>query len=103
MRVETSVLPERYRDPVPIGRGAMGDIYRARDSLLDRDVAVKVLAEPYAGDEEIRGRFTREALAAARLSGEPTIVTVFDVGESDGRPFIVMEYLPGGSLAEVAR
>jgi tetratricopeptide (TPR) repeat protein/tRNA A-37 threonylcarbamoyl transferase component Bud32 len=103
VRVETRILPERYRDPVPIGHGAMGDIYRARDSLLDRDVAVKVLAERYAGDEEIRARFTREALAAARLSAEPGIVTVFDVGEWGGRPFLVMAYLPGGSLDERLR
>jgi eukaryotic-like serine/threonine-protein kinase len=81
----------------------MGDIYRARDSTLDREVAVKVLAERYAEDEEIRERFTREALMAARLSGEPGIVTIFDVGEWNGRPFIVMEYLPGGSLDERLR
>jgi tRNA A-37 threonylcarbamoyl transferase component Bud32/tetratricopeptide (TPR) repeat protein len=103
MRVETGVLPERYRDPVRIGHGAMGDIYRARDSLLDREVAVKVLAERYAGDAEIRERFTREALTAARLSSEPGIVTIYDVGEWNGRPFIVMEYLPGGSLEERLR
>jgi tRNA A-37 threonylcarbamoyl transferase component Bud32/tetratricopeptide (TPR) repeat protein len=100
VHVATRILPERYRDPVPIGHGAMGEIYRARDSLLDRDVAVKVLAERYANDEEIRARFTREALAAARLSAEPGIVTVFDVGEWSGRPFLVMEHLPGGSLDE---
>ena len=76
----------------------MGDIYCARDSLLDREVAIKVLAERYAEDEATRQRFTREALASARLSSDPAIVTIFDVGEWEGRPFIVMEYLSGGSL-----
>src|SRR5690242_17197349 len=81
----------------------MGDIYRATDSVLGREVAIKVLAERYAQDESVRQRFTREALAAARLSGEPNIVTIFDVGEHEGRPYIVMEYLGGGSLNDVLR
>jgi eukaryotic-like serine/threonine-protein kinase len=97
--VEIVVLPDRYRGPRRIGRGGMGEIYRATDEILGRAVAVKVLAERYAGDGDVRARFTREALAAARLSGRPNIVTIFDVGETDeGRPFIVMEYLGGGSL-----
>jgi serine/threonine-protein kinase len=78
----------------------MGVIYRAHDESLARDVAVKVLEERYARDEDVRGRFTREALAAARLSKSPGTVTIFDVGEWNGRPFIVMELLPGGSLAD---
>jgi eukaryotic-like serine/threonine-protein kinase len=78
----------------------MGDIFRARDSMLDRDVAIKVLAERYAADEPTRQRFTREALASARLSSDPAIVTIFDVGEWEGQPFIVMEYLGGGSLED---
>jgi len=78
----------------------MGEVYRATDAVLGRAVAVKLLAERYSRDEAVRGRFTREALAAARLSGEPNIVTVFDVGEHADRPFIVMEYLEGGSLEE---
>jgi len=81
----------------------MGDIFRAKDSVLGRDVAIKVLAERYAQDESVRERFTREALAAARLSGEPNIVTIFDVGEHHDRPYIVMEYLAGGSLDDVLR
>jgi eukaryotic-like serine/threonine-protein kinase len=98
--VDTNLLPLRYRDPKLIGRGGMGEIYRATDETLGRPVAIKVLAERYARDESVRGRFTREALAAARLSGDPNTVTIFDVGEHEGRPFIVMEYLAGGSLAE---
>jgi serine/threonine protein kinase len=81
----------------------MGEIYAATDELLGREVAVKVLAERYAADEGIRQRFKREALAAARLSGEPGAVTIFDVGEWQERPFIVMEYLTGGSLEDWLR
>ena len=81
----------------------MGDIYLATDELLGREVAIKVLADRYAADEGIRERFKREALAAARLSGEPGAVTIFDVGEWEGRPFIVMEYLAGGSLEDRLR
>jgi tetratricopeptide (TPR) repeat protein len=66
-------------------------------------VAVKILDEHVAENPEFRQRFRREALTAARLSGEPHVVTIFDVGEHDGRPFIVMEYLPGGTLGERAR
>ena len=103
MAVTTNILPPRYREPERIGQGGMGDIYRATDSLLGREVAIKVLAERYAGDESVRQRFTREALAAARLSGEPNVVTIFDVGEHESHPYIVMEYLGGGSLDDVLR
>jgi serine/threonine protein kinase len=100
MPVDTHILPPRYRSPKRIALGGMGEVYRATDAVLGRAVAVKLLAERYARDDSVRGRFTREALAAARLSGEPNIVTVFDVGEHAERPFIVMEYLGGGSLEE---
>ena len=103
MPTETDILPPRYRGPQRVGRGGMGEIYRATDATLGRAVAVKVLAERYAEDDANRERFTREALAAARLSGEPNIVTIFDVGEWNDRPFIVMEYLGGGSLEEKLR
>jgi len=76
----------------------MGDIFEATDAVLGRTVAVKVLAERYAADFGIRERFQREGLAAAQLSGEPGAVTIFDVGEWNDRPFIVMEHLGGGSL-----
>src|SRR4051794_346153 len=103
MAVNTALLPPRYRSPERIGRGAMGDIYLATDSTLGRKVAIKVLAERYSWDDAIRERFKREALAAARLSGEPGAVTIFDVGEWEGRPFIVMEHLAGGSLEDRLR
>jgi len=103
MPAETDILPPRYRSPKRIALGGMGEVYRATDDVLGRAVAVKLLGERYARDESVRGRFTREALAAARLSGEPNTVTVFDVGEHAERPFIVMEYLGGGSLEERIR
>jgi tRNA A-37 threonylcarbamoyl transferase component Bud32 len=97
---ESGVLPERYRSPERVARGGMGEVYRAEDTALDRLVAVKVLSDRYADDDGIRRRFTHEALAAARLSNVRTAVTIFDVGEHEGRPYIVMEYLAGGSLAD---
>ena len=78
----------------------MGEIYEACDATLGRDVAVKVLAEHYAHDAALRARFTREALAAARLSSEPHTVTIFDVGEWNGGPYIVMELRAGGTVAD---
>ena len=103
MTTKMDILPSRYRTPELIGQGGMGEIYRAEDELLGRTVAVKVLAKRFSADEALRGRFTREGLAAARLSGEPNTVTIFDVGEHEGRPFIVMEYLRGGSLEDRLR
>jgi eukaryotic-like serine/threonine-protein kinase len=100
MAVDTELLPPRYRSPRRIGHGAMGDIYLATDDTLGREVVVKVLSGRYAADEAITERFKREGLAAARLSGESGAVTIFDVGEWEGRPFIVMEHLGGGSLEE---
>jgi serine/threonine-protein kinase len=97
---DEDVLPPRYERPERIARGGMGEIFRAEDAHLARTVAVKVLSERFADNEAIRARFTREGLAAARLSNAPSIVTVFDVGEHEGRPYIVMEYLAGGSLAD---
>ncbi|CAN5352011.1 hypothetical protein BH18ACT12_BH18ACT12_14370 [soil metagenome] len=103
LTTKTNILPSRYREPEQIGRGGMGDIYRATDSTLGRTVAIKLLADRYAQDGSVRERFTREALAAARLSGEPNTVTIYDVGEHNDRPYIVMEYLSGGSLDDVLR
>src|SRR5207302_7780448 len=91
MPVGTDVLPPRYRGAQRIAQGGMGEIYCATDEALGRAVAIKVLAERFAEDVAIRQRFTREALAAARLSSQPSTVTIFDVGEWTGRPFIVME------------
>ena len=103
MAVRAGVLPDRYADPRVIGRGGMGEIYLARDTELSRRVVVKVLDERFSNREDLRRRFKREALTAARLTGEPHTIGIYDVGEFQGRPFIVMEYLSGGSLAERAR
>jgi serine/threonine-protein kinase len=103
MRTETTLLPARYRDPELVARGGMGAVYCATDASLGRPVAIKVLDERLASDETVRKRFEREALTAARLSGEAGIVTIFDVGEWNERPFIVMEYVRGGSLQDVLR
>src|ERR687886_1155488 len=103
MAVDTDIFPPRYRGPQLIARGGMGEIYRATDATLGRAVAIKILAERYAEDEGVRDRFTREALAAARLSGDRNTVTIYDVGEHNGRPYIVMEFLGGGSLDGVLR
>ena len=93
-------LPERYRLVNLIGVGGMASIWAAEDKLLGRGVAVKVLAEQFTDQPRFVARFQREARTAAQLSGHPHIVTIFDVGEHQGRPFIVMEHLAGGALAE---
>ena len=96
-------LPVRYQQPELIAHGGMADVYRATDVSLSRPVAVKVLAERYARDDEFRLRFTREAQTAAGLSGEPHVIVIYDVGETRGLPYIVMEYAAGGSVADRLR
>src|SRR5947209_11926424 len=103
-------LPERYEPLRRIARGGMGSVWCAHDRTLDRRVAIKLLAAPYANDELAGRRFTREARAAARLSGHTNVVTIYDVGRAmpsdevpTGRPFIVMEYLAGGTVADALR
>jgi eukaryotic-like serine/threonine-protein kinase len=90
----------RYRVEQTLGHGGMASVYLARDRELDRPVALKVLAEQYADDDAFRRRFMREARLAARLS-HANVVQVYDTGEEDGRPFIVMEYVRGETLADV--
>jgi eukaryotic-like serine/threonine-protein kinase len=95
----TDVLYQgRYRVEHPVGTGAMGMVVLAHDTVLDRRVAVKVLADNLAADDVFRQRFLREARLAARLC-HPNIVQVFDAGE-DGRPFLVMEYVDGETVAD---
>jgi serine/threonine protein kinase len=88
----------RYRIARELGRGGMATVFLAQDEELGRPVAVKVLPEHLAGEEAFRARFVREAQLAGRLS-HPNIVRVYDAGEADGRPYMVMEYVPGSSLA----
>ncbi len=95
----------RYEVIKTIGKGAMGVVYKARDPLLDRVVAVKTIMSPQGQGRRVRSafleRFQREAKAAAKMQ-HPAIVTIFDVGldEDSGAPFMVLEYLPGESLAD---
>jgi serine/threonine protein kinase/dienelactone hydrolase len=88
-----------YEIVEPLGSGGMGDVYRARDSRLDRQVAIKVLAPEFSEDAERKQRFQREAKTISSLS-HPNICTLFDVGEQDGTDYLVMEYLEGETLAD---
>ena len=90
---------ERYVVDRVLGVGAMGTVQLARDTVLDRVVAVKILADHLAADDGFRRRFLREARLAARLC-HPNIVGVFDAGEDGGDPFLVMEYVEGETVAE---
>jgi len=100
-----STVPEKIDKYIvlgELGRGAMGTVYKARDPVLDRVVAIKMMSEELLIEEEMRGRFNREAKSVARLQ-HPNIVTIFDFGELDGGgvPYIVMELLEGVSLAQM--
>ncbi|MCS5664259.1 MAG: protein kinase, partial [Acidimicrobiales bacterium] len=97
-----TVFNQRYELHRQIARGGMADVYLARDLLLDRPVAVKVLFDEFSGDPSFVERFRREAQAAANLN-HPNIVSVYDWGEEQGTYFIVMEYVEGRSLAEMLR
>lgn len=98
--MSAAALAGRYEVIRPLGHGAMAVVDLAHDVELDRQVALKRLAENLARDEDLRRRFLREARLAARLS-HPNIVRVFDVGVDDGTPFIAMEYVDGETLAEL--
>lgn len=80
-----------------IGWGGMGVVYRARQPVVDRDVAIKLVAEPYAERADLVERFEQEALASARLQ-HPNILPVYDVGFEGSQPYLVMAYMPGGTL-----
>jgi serine/threonine-protein kinase len=94
---ESRMLNERYLILEQLGKGGMAIVYRARDTMLERSVAVKVLRESYSRDPAFLDRFRQEAKAAANLS-HPNIVTVHDFGLDNGQLFIVMEYVPGKDL-----
>src|SRR5918911_2123280 len=81
----------------------MASVWEAHDELLERRVAVKVLASHLAEDDRARRRFAREARTAAGLSSHPNVVTIYDVGEHEGSSFIVMELLGGGTVADRLR
>ncbi len=92
----------RYKVVSRIGKGAMGVVYHAHDELMDRAVAIKVLTADLAGDPSIRTRFFREAKVAGQIV-HPNVITVFDMGEENGRLYIVMELLQGQTLGEYLR
>ena len=97
--VPVEVIAERYELEELVGTGGMSSVYRARDRLLERHVALKVLHPHYADDEEYVERFRREARSVAQLS-HPHIVTVIDRGEDGGQQFIVFEYVDGENLKQ---
>lgn len=95
--MEPKVLGQRYEIIEHVGSGGMADVYKARDRLLERVVAVKILHAQLASDEEFLQRFQQEAQGAARLS-HPNIVGIYDVGEEQSFHYIVMEYVAGETL-----
>ena len=96
---EPSKIPDigKYHILELVGEGAMGVVYKARDSVLDRTVAVKVMNDAIARQEELRARFLREAQAAASLQ-HPNVVSIYDLGEVDGHLYIAMEFVTGADL-----
>jgi Tol biopolymer transport system component/predicted Ser/Thr protein kinase len=88
-----------YEITGPLGAGGMGEVYRARDTRLERTVAIKVLPEQFSQDPELKQRFEREARTISSLN-HPHICTLYDVGHQDGTDYLVMEYIEGESLAQ---
>src|SRR5690349_23488584 len=99
MAIAKGVLLGPYEIVSPIGAGGMGEVWRARDGRIGRDVAVKVLAGSFVPGDERVWRFEQEARAAGALN-HPGLVTIFDVGTTDGSPYIVMEFLEGETLRD---
>src|SRR5690625_176147 len=97
--LEGHLLNERYQIKATIGGGGMANVYLAKDIILEREVAIKVLRLEYANDEEFIARFDREAQSATSLS-HPNIVNIYDVGEEDHILYMVMEYVDGMTLKE---
>src|SRR5215467_2078140 len=91
-----------YEIVAPLGAGGMGEVYRARDTRLDRTVAVKILPSHLSANPEAKQRFEREARMISSLN-HPNICTLYDVGHQDGVDFLVMEYLEGETLADRLR
>ena len=102
MIIKGQKINDRYEIIKTIGEGGMANVYLAKDTILDRDVAIKVLRGDLASDEKFVRRFQREALSASSLS-HPNIVEIYDVGEDDGNYYIVMEYVPGKNLKQVLK
>jgi serine/threonine-protein kinase len=99
---EGTLLNARYQILELLGSGGMAEVFRARDLMLDRYIAIKVLRADYSKSAEFQDRFRQEARAAANLS-HPNIVTVHDVGMAEDQLFIIMEYVPGRDLKTLLR
>src|ERR1700716_3089920 len=99
MSLTTSSKLGPYEILSPIGAGGMGEVYRARDARLGRDVAIKVLPQHLSSNPELKERFEREARAISSLN-HPRICTLYDIGHQDGVDFLVMEFLEGETLAD---
>src|SRR5437870_11665319 len=99
MTIATGTRLGPYEILAPLGAGGMGEVYRARDTRLDRTVAIKVLPDHLSSNPEVRQRFDREARAVSNLS-HPHICTLHDVGHQDGIDYLVMEFIEGESLAD---
>src|SRR5438876_6544479 len=88
-----------YEVVAPLGAGGMGEVYRARDARLERDVAVKILPQHLSSDPDLKARFEREARSISALS-HPHICHLYDIGSQDGTDYLVMELLQGQTLAQ---
>ena len=102
MVIKGQKINDRYQIIRMIGEGGMANVYLAHDTILDRDVAVKILRGDLADDEKFVRRFQREAISASSLS-HPNIVEMYDVGEDDGQYYIVMEYVEGKTLKSLIK
>ncbi len=102
MVIKGQKINDRYEIIRSIGEGGMANVYLAHDTILDRDVAIKILRGDLASDEKFVRRFQREALSASSLS-HPNIVEMYDVGEDNGNYFIVMEYIEGKTLKQLLK
>ena len=98
--MSVTLISDRYQLGDRLGSGGMSSVYRATDRVLERTVAVKILAEHLSDDEKFVARFRREALAVAKLI-HPNIVQVYDTGVDSDRHYIVMEYVEGRSGAQL--
>ena len=98
--MSTGMISDRYQLADRLGSGGMSSVYKATDRVLERTVAVKILAEHLSDDDKFVARFRREALAVAKLI-HPHIVQVYDTGVDQGRHYIVMEYVEGRSGAQL--
>src|SRR5437016_2219013 len=90
----------KYRILEQVGEGAMGVVYRATDATLNRPVAIKVMSDAIARNDDLRGRFLREAQAAGSLQ-HPNVITIYDFGEVDGHLYIAMEFVEGEDLEDL--